>query len=347
MSKSHQIVVATPALPVRPPKRILTMGANEGARQNIAGWKSLFDELPHEYSELIYADALGSHAERCAREAGASGLPARAITLSTQELPKLPFEVHALVVQLDRAQAQLQALEYAVSKGIAVCLFFLLAPPRGLPIGFMATLTPDELEGPAAEDVKLLLRTLGPITSRSGSSSVTGGEVEAELRVSSIRERFRDHVAVFKKLAANLTPEVAPLLATDGERISPVVVLPSDKWSTQLELEERILLGRRDLVIEPGSRVMVCETLSGEEPELRLHDLVFRRRDRRLGSRGSRTVTSADFAPLPPARPASDRSAATRRSSDDGGIEGVLISLAFVAVLLGAASRLQPVQATD
>lgn len=163
------------------------------------------------------------------------------------------------MVQLDRAQAQLQALEYAISKRIAVSLFFLLSPPRSLPIGFMATLTPEELEGPAADDARLLLRTLGPITSRSGSSSVTGGAVEAELRVSEIRERFREHVSVFKKLAANLTPEVAPILATDGERVSPVVVLPSDKWNTQLELEERLLLGRRDLVIEPGSPVPKCD----------------------------------------------------------------------------------------
>ena len=347
MSKSHQIVVATPALPVRPPKRILTIGANEGARQNIAGWKKVFEEVPGEYGELVYADAVYSHADRCMRAAAAAGLQARAMALSTHELHALGFKVDALVVQLDRAQAQLQALEHAVSKRIAVCLFFLLAPPRGLPLGFMVTLTPDELEGPAARDAKLLLRTLGPITSRAGSSSVTGGEVEAELRVSGIRERFREHVSVFKKIAANLTPEVAPILATDGERVSPVVVLPSDKWSTQIELEERILLDRRDLVIEPGSRLTVCETLSGEEPELRLHDLVFRRRDRRLGSRGSRTVTGADFTASPPAPVGSigAPNAAGRRS--DGGVEGALIGLAIVAILLGAASRLQPVQATD
>ncbi len=338
--KPHQIV-APVALPARKPHLVMTIGSKVGAEANIPAWKRLFHELPGEFAPLLYADAVGAHAERLAKKANDAGVPARPITLSTADLDRLPYELDALVIQVDRPEAQLESFDWAASRGVPVVIQSVLAPPRGLPLGFMTAHTKKELSGASVDDVRHYLRTLARITSRRGSESITDGDEAAELRVADIRARFREHLpAVLRKVAADLTPEVPPIVATDGEHVMPFVVVPRDRWSSAIELERHVLLDRRDLVIEPGSKVVVAETLETDSPELRFTNLHFRRTDRRLGSRGSRTLSAADFAPLPP-RPA--RSG----DGDSGEVLGLLLGLAVLAMALGGASRTAPVRTTD
>ncbi|MCZ7681198.1 MAG: hypothetical protein M5U28_21375 [Sandaracinaceae bacterium] len=93
---------------------------------------------------------------------------------------------------------------------------------------------------------------------------------------------------------------------------------------------------RRDLILEPGSRILVAECLSGDPPEIRFHDGRFGRRDRRLVTRSSRTITQADFDTPPPATPTiSNGRPATSfdRRRDDGDLAGALAGLALIALL--------------
>jgi len=341
MKHQHQIVVAPVTLPARKPHVVMTIGAKVGAENNIPAWKELFTELPGEFAPVLYADAVGAHAERLAKKANDAGVPARPITLSTADLERLPYEIDALVVQLDRPEAQLAAFEWAVSRRVPVIMQSVVAPPRGLPLGVMTAHTKDDLDGASVDDVRQYLRTLARITSRRGSESVTDGDVAAELRVADIRARFREHLpAVLRKVVANLTPEVPSMAATDGEHVMPLVIVPRERWSSAIELESHVLLDRHDLVIEPGSKLVVAETLETNSPELRLTNLHFRRTDRRLGSRGSRTLSAADFAPLAP-RP-------TRSERDDSGVAlGFLLGLAVLAMAFGGASRTAPMRSTD
>jgi hypothetical protein len=343
MKPPHQIVVAPITLPARKPHVVMTLGAKVGAEKNIPAFQRLFAELPGEFAPVLYADAVGAHAERVAKKANEAGVPARAVTLSTADLDRLPYEIDTLVVQLDRPEAQLAAFEWAVTRRIPVVMQSVVAPPRGLPLGVMTAHTKDDFDGASADDVRHYLRTLARITSRRGSESVTDGDEAAELRVADIRARFREHLpAVLRKVAANLTPEVPPIVATDGEHVMPLVVVPRERWSSAIELESHVLLDRHDLVIEPGSKLVVAETLATEQPQLRLTNLHFRRSDRRLGSRGSRTLSAADFAPLPP-RPARSE----RERGDSGIVVGFILGLAVLAMAFGGASRTAPMRTTD
>ena len=343
MKPQHQIVVAPITLPAKKPRVVMTIGSKVGAEANIPAWKRLFEELPGEFAPLLYADAVGTHAERVAKKANDMGVPARPVTISTAELDRLPYELDALVVQLDRPEAQLAAFEWAASRRVPVVMQSVVAPPRGLPLGVMTAHTKKDLDGASADDVRHYLRTLTRITSRRGSESVTDGDEVAEFRVADIRSQFGEHLpAVLRKVAAGLTPEVPPIVATDGENVMPLVVVPRERWSSALELESHVLLDRHDLVIEPGSKLVVAETLATEQPQLRLTNLHFRRSDRRLGSRGSRTLSAADFAPLPPAPSRSER-----ERGDSGIVLGFLLGLAVLAMAFGGASRTAPMRTTD
>lgn len=340
--KPHQIVVAPVALPARKPRVVMTLGSSKmGAERNISAFQQLFAELPGEFAPVLYADAVGAHAERIARKANDAGVPARPVTLSAADLDRLPYDIDVLVVQLDRPEAQLAAFEWAVSRRVSIVMQSVVAPPRGLPLGVMTVHTKDDLDGASAADVRHYLGTLARITSRRGSESITEGDEAAEFRVADIRARFREHLrAVLRKVAANLTPEVPPMVATDGEHVMPFVVVPRERWSSALELESHVLLDRQDLVIEPGSKLVVAETLETQSPELRLTNLHFRRTDRRLGARGSRTLSAADFAP-PVARQA------RVEVGHSSAVLGAILGLAVLAVAFGGASRTAPMRMTD
>jgi hypothetical protein len=339
MSTKHQIVVAPPtSLDLRQAWTPAVLGCGAGALANVSAMKRAIADSPGDYGIVTYADAVPSHSENAAREAAKASVAAKAITLAARDLKKSQLKPSVIISQYDRAEAQALALEYATSLGVPFLSYLLIAPPRQLPIALMKALAPEDLVGPSGDDMRVLYKTLAPITARSGKSALAG-DFESELRVSAIRERFREHLpSALRKLAAGLTPDVSPILATDGDYVAPVVVLESERFASPLEIEERVVLGRRDL-IEPGTRLIVIETVTQSDPQLRLHELIFRGRDRRLGSLGAQTLTAADFAPLP--TPVSTGSA-----SRDGVLD-VLRAVAGVAVVLGTASRLAPMRSSD
>ena len=333
---------------VAPGRAVLVMGCDYGAEQNLDAYASAFARRELPFDEFIFADAVPSRAERLAALARERGLPARATALTARDLPRrhdLRERVGLIISHIDRAAARRVVLSYALAEGLPFMSYFVLAMPKSLPLGFATVLTPDDY-GPGApedaapvRDLITLLDTVAPITARRGSASVIRSSPEASLRDADIRARFREHAKRVMAKVAVLPPDAAAIEATDGQDVLQTVVSAGDRWLESDELEEYLLLGRRDVLLEPGRRILVAEALSGAEPELRLHDTLFRERDRRLAVRGSETITREDFEPRP-VREARDR-------SDGGGVADVLLLLAVVAVLFGGASRTAPLGSTD
>lgn len=181
------------------------------------------------------------------------------------------------------------------------------------------------------------------MTMRRGSAkALERGAPEGGLRERAVRAMFRAHAeGALRKAAAGLPPDCDPLQITDGEGMYPFVVLDADRWCSAEEIEQRVLHERRDLVIEPGSRLFVAEC-SRANAEMRLHDARFNRSDRRLATRGRQTLTAADFDAPPPPAPR-----APEASSSESGLGSGLAALALFAILLSVSSRTAPVATTD
>lgn len=346
MSKKSNALAVIPApTVVSRGRRVLVQGANAGARRNIPALVDSVESMPGEISEIIYGDAVFAHARRAADEAAALGLPARPVALTARGIEQYEPHLDLVIGHLDRAAAHREAMRATLARDASYLGYQFVLAPSMLAQGVMVAVAPDDRV--ATEEAELLWSTIAPITARRGSAAIfREGAPEQSFRETVIREKFRDHTrSVVKKLVAELPLDVDPLQVTDGQDAFPLVVLASDRWCSNDEIEQRVIHERHDLVIEPGSRLLVAECLSGDPPEIRFHDGRFNRRDRRLVTRSSHTLTQANFDAPPPMLERSGRS--IDRSRDDGDLAGALAGLALIALLLGAASRTSPVHTTD
>ncbi|MEI7511910.1 MAG: hypothetical protein WCK01_00410 [Candidatus Uhrbacteria bacterium] len=340
-SNANLAVIPAPTL-VSSGRRVLVQGADAGARHNIQALVDAAEAMPGEIAEVVYGDALFAHARVAAAQAAARGLTTRAVALTARDIERFEARVDLVMAHLDRAPANLATMDAAVDRGAAFVSYGFVQAPSMLAQGVMIAVEPGDKI--AEQDARLYWETIGPITARRGSAAIfSEGAPEERLRETAVRETFRNHSrSVLKKLIAGLPLDVDPLQMTDGEDVYPLVVLPSDRWCTSEGIEQRVVHERHDLVLEPGSRMVIAECLSGNPPEIRFHNARFGRRDRRLTTRSSRTLTQADFEPGARASlgGAPDRS----RGGDLG---DALVGLALLAILLGAASRTSPVRTTD
>lgn len=335
-------VIPAPEL-VSSGRRVLVQGADAGARHNIPALVDSAESMPGEIAEIVYGDALFAHAKAAADQAAARGLKTRAVALTARDIGLFEARIDLVIAHLDRAQANLATMEAAIDRGAGFLSYGFVQAPSMLAQGVMIAVEPgDKL---AEQDARLYWETIGPLTSRRGSAEIfSEGAPEERLRETAVREMFRAHSrSVLKKLIAGLPLDVDPLQMTDGEDVYPLVVLSSDRWCSNEEIEQRVVHERHDLVLEPGSRMVIAECLSGNPPEIRFHNARFGRRDRRLTTRSTRTLTQADFDP----RARASSGSALDRPRGGGELGDALVGLALLAILLGAASRTSPVRTTD
>lgn len=321
-------------------RHVLVQGADAGARNHITALVEASEAMPGEIAEIIYGDAVYAHARAAADQAAAHGLTTRAVALTARDIEGFEPRLDLVIAHLDRAPANREALRAAIARNIPFLSYSFVQAPSMLAQGVMGAVEPGDTT--AAEDARLYFETIGPITARRGSAAIfVDGAPEERFREVAIREKFRAHSrSVLKKLIAGLPLDVDPLQMTDGEDTYPLVVLPSDRWCTDDEIEQRVVHERRDLVLEPGTRLIVAECLTGDPPEIRFHDARFGRRHRRLVTRSTRTLTRADFDPPPPI-------SSIDRERGGSALGDALLGLALLAVLLGSASRTSPVHTTD
>lgn len=321
-------------------RRALVQGSDIGAREHITALVDAVEAMPGEIAEFVYADAIYAHAKAAADQARARGLTTRAVALTARDIEHFEPRLDLVIAHLDRAPAIRETLRAAIARNVPFLSYSFVQAPSMLAQGVMVAVEPGDTI--AAEDARLFWETIGPITARRGSAAIfVDGAPEERFRETAIRERFRGHSrSVLKKLVAGLPLDVDPLQMTDGEDVFPLVVLASDRWCEDEEIEQRVIHERRDLVFEPGTRLVVAECLTGDPPEIRFHDARFGRRDRRLVTRSSRTLTRADFDPPPPV-------SSIDRERGGSALGDALLGLALLAVLLGSASRTSPVHTTD